>query len=119
MRAWTRCSTGEWPEKLYRAVLGSIEPWQMTERPRSLLALTDRDPSPATDDLLSKITVFTWRGMMTKLLLAVYEVESAATRGGGRAEGWEMNAMMLDVSSRRPSVIDVKLLTRAAAHPIT
>lgn len=41
---------------------------------------------------------------MTKLLLAVYEVENAALAlarsggGGGRADGWEMNGMVLDVS---------------------
>lgn len=65
----------------------------------SLLALAERDPTSATEGILTKNNVYTWRGMMTKLLLAVYEVESAANRGGGgRAEGWEMNAMVLDVS---------------------
>ena len=36
---------------------------------------------------------------MTKLLLSVYEVDSANGSGGkSRADGWEMNAMIVDVS---------------------
>ena len=36
---------------------------------------------------------------MTKLLLSVYEVDSAnSSAGKSRADGWEMNGMMLDVS---------------------
>ena len=36
--------------------------------------------------------------MMTKLLLSVYEVDSSA--GKSRADGWEMNGMIVDVSRR-------------------
>lgn len=68
------------------------------KRRRSLQAFIDRDDSGASADLLSKIKLITWRGMMTKLLLAVYEAESASS--SGRAEGWQMNAMMVDVSLR-------------------
>lgn len=50
-------------------------------------------------DLVDRANVITWRGMMSKLLLAVYEVESASNRGG-RADGWEMNGMVIDVSYR-------------------
>lgn len=46
---------------------------------------------------MSKIKLITWRGMMTKLLLAVYEVDSAAR--GNRADGFQMNAMVLGVST--------------------
>lgn len=53
------------------------------------------DPTGAAADLLGKINVITWRGMMTKLMLAVYEVEGASR---GRADGWELNAMVVDVS---------------------
>lgn len=45
---------------------------------------------------MGKSTVITWRGMMTKLMLAVYEAEGASR---GRADGWEMNAMVVDVCS--------------------
>jgi len=34
---------------------------------------------------------------MTKLMLAVYEMENVSR--GMRADGWEMNAMLIDVSS--------------------
>ncbi|ORY84632.1 RAI1 like PD-XK nuclease-domain-containing protein [Leucosporidium creatinivorum] len=68
-----------------------------------LLALSSRDPGPTsnTTQILLKNNVYTWRGMMTKLLLAVYEVENTALSqlggGGGRGgEGWEMNGMVLD-----------------------
>ncbi|KAL8276920.1 hypothetical protein RQP46_010648 [Phenoliferia psychrophenolica] len=53
----------------------------------------DEDPTGAAADLLGKINVITWRGMMTKLMLAVYEVEGASR---GRADGWELNAMIVD-----------------------
>ncbi|GAA6061531.1 hypothetical protein JCM10212_004521 [Sporobolomyces blumeae] len=56
------------------------------------------DPTGAVDDMLDKVAVITWRGMMTKLMLAVYEAEAAASRAGAsqRAEGWEMNAMLVE-----------------------
>ncbi|GAA5920289.1 hypothetical protein JCM1841_003025 [Sporobolomyces salmonicolor] len=54
----------------------------------------ESDPTGAADELLGKISVITWRGMMTKLMLAVYETESASR--GARADGWEMNAMVVD-----------------------
>lgn len=37
---------------------------------------------------------------MTKLMLAVYEAENAAM--GRRVDGWEMNAMVLDVRCAEP-----------------
>ncbi|GAA5922870.1 hypothetical protein JCM3775_006164 [Rhodotorula graminis] len=53
-----------------------------------------KQPSTAADELLGKISVITWRGMMTKLMLAVYEVDNVAS--GRRGDGWEMNAMVVD-----------------------
>ncbi|GAA5839329.1 hypothetical protein JCM9279_005907 [Rhodotorula babjevae] len=53
-----------------------------------------KQPLAAADDLLGKISVITWRGMMTKLMLAVYEVDNLAS--GRRGDGWEMNAMVVD-----------------------
>ncbi|GJN90006.1 hypothetical protein Rhopal_003001-T1 [Rhodotorula paludigena] len=53
-----------------------------------------KNAGPAADDLLSKISVITWRGMLTKLMLAVYEADNVAN--GRRADGWEMNAMVVD-----------------------
>ncbi|GAA5908067.1 hypothetical protein JCM8208_003677 [Rhodotorula glutinis] len=53
-----------------------------------------KQPSAAADDLLGKTSVITWRGMMTKLMLAVYEVDNVAS--GRRGDGWEMNAMVVD-----------------------
>jgi len=76
---------------------------------RSLSTWAAKQPSAAADDLLGKISVITWRGMMTKLMLAVYEVDNVAT--GRRGDGWEMNAMVVDVrpppsssSSKRSSL---------------
>ncbi|GAA5822437.1 hypothetical protein JCM3770_000270 [Rhodotorula araucariae] len=60
----------------------------------SLSTWAAKQPTPAADDLLGKISVITWRGMMTKLMLAVYEVDNAAS--GRRGDGWEMNAMVVD-----------------------
>lgn len=40
----------------------------------------------ATDEILRKTAVLTWRGMMTKILTCLYE----------NSEGTEMNAMMVD-----------------------
>ncbi|BGP25699.1 decapping endonuclease targeting mRNA [Rhodotorula toruloides] len=60
----------------------------------TLSAWAARDPTGGTDDVLSKVSVITWRGMMTKLMLAVYEADNAAK--GRRVDGWEMNAMVLD-----------------------
>lgn len=50
-------------------------------------------------EILSKTHVITWRGMMSKLLLAVYEAEGVSR--GNRSEGWEMNAMVIDVRTPR------------------
>ncbi|GAA5894738.1 hypothetical protein JCM5296_002269 [Sporobolomyces johnsonii] len=60
----------------------------------TLAHYAESDPTGAADELLGKISVITWRGMMTKLMLAVYETESASR--GARADGWEMNAMVVD-----------------------
>jgi hypothetical protein len=73
------------------------------------------DASGSAAEVVGKSTVVTWRGsellfysglrdgglmrrwvVMTKLMLAVYEAEGASR---GRADGWEMNAMVVDVSS--------------------
>ncbi|GAA5933211.1 hypothetical protein JCM10213_001222 [Rhodosporidiobolus nylandii] len=59
----------------------------------SEFAKNDARP-PAAAELLSKISVVTWRGMLTKLMLAVYEVDSVDQ--GRRGDGWEMNAMVVD-----------------------
>lgn len=65
----------------------------------TLLDWEDRDHSGQARDLLKRVNVVTWRGIMSKLLVAVYEVDNAATAtgGGGRADGWELNAMVIDV----------------------
>lgn len=68
----------------------------------SLSAWAARDSTGGADDVLSKVSVITWRGMMTKLMLAVYEAENAAK--GRRVDGWEMNAMVLDVRCARPPI---------------
>ncbi|KAK4335761.1 Decapping nuclease, partial [Rhodotorula toruloides] len=60
----------------------------------TLSAWAARDATGQADDVLCKVSVITWRGMMTKLMLAVYEAENAAM--GRRVDGWEMNAMVLD-----------------------
>jgi RAT1-interacting protein len=62
---------------------------------KSLQAFIDRDKTGAASDLMSKTKLITWRGMMTKLLLAVYEVEGASR--GTRADSFQMTAMVLDV----------------------
>ncbi|GAA5889479.1 hypothetical protein JCM6882_007046 [Rhodosporidiobolus microsporus] len=59
----------------------------------SEFARSDPNP-PAAADLLSKISLVTWRGMLTKLMVAVYECESVSQ--GRRGDGWEMNAMVVD-----------------------
>lgn len=76
-------------------------------------------------ELLEKTSVITWRGsecarvarmteadsgtaVMTKLMLAVYEVEGASR---GRADGWEMNAMVIDVRSSFSSRVSLTSLT--------
>ena len=64
---------------------------------------------------------------MTKLLLSVYEVASAnSSAGKSRADGWEMNAMIVDVSSSRqslmepPSLLIIGFLTRSGrTHSIS
>lgn len=61
----------------------------------SLSSWARKNAGPAADDLLGKISVITWRGMLTKLMLAVYEADNVAN--GRRADGWEMNAMVVDV----------------------
>ncbi|GAA5884751.1 hypothetical protein JCM16303_005259 [Sporobolomyces ruberrimus] len=60
----------------------------------TLAAYAENDPTGAVDEMLGKIAVITWRGMITKLMLAVYETENASR--GMRADGWEMNAMLVD-----------------------
>ncbi|GAA6015653.1 hypothetical protein JCM11491_007185 [Sporobolomyces phaffii] len=60
----------------------------------TLAAHAENDPTGQVDEMLGKIAVITWRGMMTKLMLAVYETENASR--GMRADGWEMNAMLVD-----------------------
>ncbi|SCZ95270.1 BZ3500_MvSof-1268-A1-R1_Chr11-2g03396 [Microbotryum saponariae] len=63
----------------------------------------ESDPTGAAGEMLDKVNIITWRGMITKLLLAVYEVEAAhndaANSRRTRAEGWEMNLMLLGVGS--------------------
>ncbi|KAM0748120.1 RAI1-domain-containing protein [Meredithblackwellia eburnea MCA 4105] len=51
------------------------------------------DSTGAARDILERNHVVTWRGMITKFMLAAYEFESA---NRGRADGWEMNAMVID-----------------------
>lgn len=62
---------------------------------RSLAEWIARDPSGVAEEQLAKIAVITWRGMMTKLMTCLYEAESAAS-GRGRADSWELNAMVID-----------------------
>lgn len=68
---------------------------ESTPPARSLSTWAAKQPQPAADDLLGKIAVMTWRGMLTKLMLAVHEVDNLAS--GRRGDGWEMNAMVVDV----------------------
>jgi len=75
----------------------------------SLAAYAENDPTGAADEILGKIAVITWRGMMTKLMLAVYEMENVSR--GMRADGWEMNAMLIDVSSSFSVIIQRLVLT--------
>ncbi|KAK4050624.1 decapping endonuclease targeting mRNA [Microbotryomycetes sp. JL201] len=49
-----------------------------------------RDQTGFAKDCLDRNKVFTWRGMMTRLMLASYDSVD------DRALGWEMNAMMMD-----------------------
>jgi hypothetical protein len=49
----------------------------------------------AADEMLGKISLVTWRGMLTKLMCAVYEADNVEQ--GRRGDGWEMNAMVVDV----------------------
>jgi hypothetical protein len=42
-------------------------------------------PQAQADHLIRRTSLITWRGMMTKLLTAIYE-----------SEGWEMDGMILD-----------------------
>lgn len=62
----------------------------------SLQEWVERDTTGQAEAQLAKVEVITWRGMMTKLMTAVYEAEQAIQRR--RTESWEMNAMMIDVS---------------------
>lgn len=49
------------------------------------------------------IGLITWRGMLSKLLLAAYEVETAQRNDLGRpSDPWEVNAMLVDVRKKRP-----------------
>ncbi|GAA5864828.1 hypothetical protein JCM8547_009244 [Rhodosporidiobolus lusitaniae] len=50
------------------------------------------DPNAAS--VLGKTSLITWRGMITKLMLAVYEADNVSQ--GRRGDGWEMNAMLVD-----------------------
>ncbi|KAM0791721.1 hypothetical protein ACM66B_003990 [Microbotryomycetes sp. NB124-2] len=56
----------------------------------TLQAWHDRDSTGFAQDCLNRNKVYTWRGMMTRLMLTAYESVD------DRAQGWEMNAMMLD-----------------------
>ncbi|GAA5987321.1 hypothetical protein JCM10908_001908 [Rhodotorula pacifica] len=67
------------------ALLEALDTW----------ARKDPTGTAAVDSLLAKTALITWRGMLTKLMLAVYECENVATLGR-RADGWEMNAMLVD-----------------------
>jgi hypothetical protein len=60
---------------------------------------SDPETIVATGDLVDKANLLTWRGMMSKLLLSCYDVESARQPRGGRSNPWEMNAMVVDVTS--------------------
>lgn len=62
----------------------------------SLETWASKDSTGAADAQLAKTAVITWRGMLTKLLLAVYEADNL--NNGKRADGWDMNAMLVDVS---------------------
>ncbi|GAA5896020.1 uncharacterized protein JCM6883_001689 [Sporobolomyces salmoneus] len=68
--------------------------WRDSSVDEGLAAYAENDPSGEVDRRLGNIAVITWRGMMTKLNLAVYETENASR--GMRADGWEMNAMLID-----------------------
>ncbi|KAK4701024.1 RAT1-interacting protein, partial [Phenoliferia sp. Uapishka_3] len=82
----------------------------------TLAEYEQEDESGAAAELLGKVNVITWRGMMTKLMLAVYEVEGASQ---GRADGWELNAMMIDGTlyledSKPPSKIAKKAASESS-----
>ncbi|GAA5926765.1 uncharacterized protein JCM15063_000364 [Sporobolomyces koalae] len=84
----------------------------------SLAAYAENDPTGAADRILGKVAVITWRGMMTKLMLAMYEAESASK--GMRADGWEMNAMLIDgclylEESSPPSKLAAKAASESAS----
>ncbi|GAA5867011.1 hypothetical protein JCM3774_003755 [Rhodotorula dairenensis] len=66
------------------ALLEALDAW----------ASKDTTGNGGADTLLAKTKLITWRGMLTKLLLAVYESENVAN--GRRADGWDMNAMLVD-----------------------
>ncbi|SCV73445.1 BQ2448_7371 [Microbotryum intermedium] len=59
----------------------------------------EADTTGAAAEMLDKVNIITWRGMITKLLLAVYQVQEAHTDATHskrtRAEGWEMNVMLM------------------------
>lgn len=65
-----------------------------------LLSYINTDHNSSARETVAKTTVISWRGMLSKLLLAVYDVESSNAGGRGRkADGWELNGMVLDVST--------------------
>lgn len=72
----------------------------MTSPPtaHSLETWASKEPTGAADAQLAKTAVITWRGLLTKLLLAVYEADNV--NNGRRADGWDMNAMLVEVSLR-------------------
>lgn len=73
-----------------------------SSRPRLDVWASKDSAATGADTLLAKTKLITWRGMLTKLLLAVYEAENVAN--GRRADGWDMNAMLIDVRPPPPSL---------------
>ncbi|KAI5475564.1 RAI1-like domain containing protein [Pseudohyphozyma bogoriensis] len=71
------------------ALLNTLQSWVTSAPSTSTSATTN--PSL---DVIQRASIITWRGMLTKLMLAVYELENKVQ--GRRADGWEMNAMIVD-----------------------
>ncbi|BGP56353.1 decapping endonuclease targeting mRNA [Rhodotorula sphaerocarpa] len=76
------------------ALLESLDVWAGEHDTASNGNPVQGPSSSAARDLLAKTGLITWRGMLTKLMLAVYECENVAN--GRRADGWEMNAMLVE-----------------------
>ena len=89
------CSMRKSDTDFYSSTQGN-EPPSPRQSAHSLETWASTDSTGAADAQLAKTAVITWRGMLTKLLLAVYEADNV--NNGRRADGWDMNAMLVDVS---------------------